>query len=98
MIDQCDGNHDLIFLLSNGYRGMYGDAYRCVRGSIKSFVDAHGDRITPNYMDSMTKRIVSGLGTAVHNRTQERRPYKQFGGYFLDEHIEDYYSIMQNGG
>lgn len=95
MIEGCDGNHDIMFLLSTGNLRMDGEAARVVRGSIKCFVDSHGDRITPSNVEGLVKRIVSGMGTALRNKEEKRRPYKQFGGPFLDEHIENYSSIRQ---
>ena len=41
------------------YLGANGNVTKCVRGGLKSFIDAHGGTITKENYDSLVRRILS---------------------------------------
>ena len=41
------------------YLGINGNVTKCVRGGLKSFIDAHGGTVTKENYDSLVRRIVS---------------------------------------
>ncbi len=53
------------------YLGTNGNVTKCVRGGLKSFIDAHGGTITKENYDSLVRRIVSLVKASVVTRGNE---------------------------
>ena len=89
--------HDYLKLkdLTVGHIALDGQIYKVTRGCIKSFMDAHGNRITDDNIHGLIKRILGGLGTTLHNEKEKKLPYKNGGGPMLIEYTDDYINIRQ---
>lgn len=83
--------------LKNGHLHMNGRFYRVVKGSIKSFMDAHGNEINDTNIDSLTKRIMSSLSNALYCEQRDKRMYKHGGGDMTMEWMNEYQHIRQFG-
>ena len=95
-LEEIIPNYTSLYELSQGHFRNDGGFAKVIKGSIKSFTDAHGYQITNDNVDSLVKRILRGIANAV--KQSPREPYKHGGGAFTSNWINDYHNITQFRG